>query len=159
MDEAGGGCEGDREAVLTGRQTESRGDVGFAGAAVAERYDVLPRHDAFAAGQFEDQWLVQRRDGGDVEGLPAFDGGEPCGTDPSFHHAALAVDQFEFRQTQQVARMVEPLLSSLTRNLLVLAQEGRQLQLLQLVREPRLRRAVGLGEDLRHAAFLDSSTA
>ena len=159
VDEAGGGREGDREAALAGRQAESQGDVGLAGTAVAERDDVLPRHDVFTAGQFEDQWLVQRRDGGEVEGLQGFDGGEPCGTDPSFHHAALAVDQFEFRQTQKVARMVEPLLSSLTCNLLVLAQEGRQLQLLQVVCEQHLRRAVGLGEDLRHAAVLDSSTA
>ena len=65
-------------------------------------------YDVFPAGQFEDQWLVQRREGGEVEGLQTFDGGEPCGTDPSFHHAALAVDQFEFRQTQKVARIVEP---------------------------------------------------
>jgi hypothetical protein len=55
--------------------------------------------------------------------------------------------------------MVEPFLSSLTCNLLVLAQEGRQLQPLQVVCEQHLRRSVGLGEDLRHAAFLDSSTA
>ena len=74
VDEAGGGREGDREAALAGRQAESQGDVGPAGTAVAERDDVLPRHDVFTAGQFEDQWLVQRRDGGEVEGLQAFDG-------------------------------------------------------------------------------------
>ena len=159
MDEAGGGREGDREAALAGCQTESQGNVGLAGAAVAQRDDVLPRHDVFTAGQFEDQRLVERWHGGEVEALQAFDGGEPCGPDPSFHHAALTGDEFEFRQTQQVARMVEPFLSSLTCSLLVLAQEGRQLQLLQVMYQQRLRCAVDLGEDLRHAACLDSSTA
>jgi hypothetical protein len=57
VDETGGGREGDREAALAGRQAESQGDVGLAGTAVAERDDVLPRHDVFTSGQFEDSGL------------------------------------------------------------------------------------------------------
>ena len=53
VDQRGGGDEADRETLLAGRQAE--GDVGLAGATVAERDAVLAALDVRAAGQLQDQ--------------------------------------------------------------------------------------------------------
>ena len=58
--QGGGGGEADGQPLLAGRQTEPEGDVGLAGAGVAERDDVLAALDVLTAGQFQDQHLVER---------------------------------------------------------------------------------------------------
>ena len=45
-------------------------------------------------------------DGREVEVVQAFDGGEAGGADPALHHALVVVDEFQFRETQQVVGMV-----------------------------------------------------
>ena len=77
VDQSRRGDKAHGEAFLTGGQTEAKGDMGLAGAAVAERDDVLAALDVLAARQFQDQHLVERRDGLEVEAVEAFDGGEP----------------------------------------------------------------------------------
>ena len=68
VDQRGGGDEADREALLAGRQTaETEGDVGLAGPTVAERDEVLAALDVLAAGQLQDQRLVERGDDLEVE--------------------------------------------------------------------------------------------
>ena len=71
VDQGSGGDEADREALLAGRQTETEGDVGLAGATVAERDEVLAALDVRAAGEVQDQRLVERRDDLEVEGIEA----------------------------------------------------------------------------------------
>ena len=45
----------------------------------------------------------------------------------------VAVDQLKLRQPQQIAGMIDALCSALLCHLAVLPEEGRQLQLLQMV--------------------------
>ena len=100
VDQGSGGDEAHRETLLAGRQTETEGDVGLAGATVAERDEVLAALDVLAAGELQDQRLVERRDDLEVEGIEALDHGEARRLDPPLDHAALAVDQLKLGQTQ-----------------------------------------------------------
>ena len=114
--------------------------MGLAGAAVAERDDVLAALDVFTARQFQDQHLVERWDGLEVEAVEAFDGGEPGLPDPPLDHAAFAVDQLQFGQADQIAHMIGALGSTLAGQLVVFAQKGRQLQGLEVMGQQHLRR-------------------
>ena len=112
---------------------QAQGNVGLAGAAVADGDDVLPVLYVLAAGQRQHQGLVHRGDGHKVEGVQGLDRGEAGRPDPALHHAPVAVDEFQFRQPEQVPWMVHPLGGALGRQLPVLPQEAGQLQLLQVV--------------------------
>ena len=108
--------------------------MGLAGAAVADGDDVLSALDVFTPGQLHDQWLVQRRDGQEVEGVvQALGGGEARGADAALHHALVVVDEFQFGETQQVVRVIGAFGGALGGQLAVLPQEGGQLQLLEVV--------------------------
>ena len=54
MNQGSGREEADGEPLLAGRQTETEGDMGLAGAAVAERDDVLATLDIFTARQLHE---------------------------------------------------------------------------------------------------------
>ncbi len=107
--------------------------MGLAGAPVADSDDVLPPVYVLAACKLHDQVLVHRRHGQEVEGVEALGGGEACSLDPAVHHAVMAVYHLKLREPQQVAWMVDALGSALAGHLAVLSQEGRQLQLLEVV--------------------------
>ena len=100
--QGGGGGETHGHPSLAGGQTQSQGHVGLAGAAVADGDDVFTALDVFAAGQLHHQGLVQRWDGREVEGVQALHRGEAGGADPPFHHALVAVDEFQLGQPEQV---------------------------------------------------------
>ena len=141
VDQAGGGGEADRETLLAGGQAEPERDVGLAGAAVADRDDVLAARDVLRAGQLQHQRLVERRQ------MPAksklsrlFTAGNLRLLDPPLDHPPLPLDQLQLGQPQQVAGMVDALGGALPGELVVLAQEGRQLQRLQVMGEQNLRR-------------------
>ena len=114
--------------------------MGLAGAAVAECDDVLAALDVFTSRQFQDQHLVERRNGLEVEAVEAFDGGEFGLPDPPFDHAALTVDQFQLGQADEIAHVVGAFGGALPGLLVVLAQEGRQLQGLEVMGQQQLRR-------------------
>src|ERR1700704_4791225 len=109
MDEGRGGIESDRQPLLTGRETEPETNVGLAGAAVADRDDILPAGHILRAGELQHEGLVERRNGGELEAVQALHGREPRLLDPTLHHAPLAVDQLQFGQAQQEARDSPPL--------------------------------------------------
>ena len=67
--------------------------MGLAGAAVADRDDVLAAGDVFRAGQLQHQHLVERRQGEEVEAVEAFDRREPGLLDPPLDHPALTLKQ------------------------------------------------------------------
>ena len=58
----------------------------------------------------------------------------------TLHHAPFAVDQFQFGQAQKKADMIEAFGSALPSELVVLAQERRQLERLQVMSEQKLGR-------------------
>ena len=112
----------------------------LAGAAVADRDDVVPAGHILRAGHLQDEHLVERRNGGEVEAVQALHGREPSFLDPTLHHAPFAVDQFQFGQAQQKADMIEAFDGALPSELVVLAQERRQLERLQVMSEQKLGR-------------------
>jgi hypothetical protein len=66
--------------------------VALAGAAVAQGDDGLAAQEARAAGEFQDQHLVQAGDGGEVERVEARHGREPGRGDAPLDRAALTVE-------------------------------------------------------------------
>ena len=123
--------------------------MGLAGAAVADGDDILTAFDVLAAGQLHHQGLVHRGDGREVEAVQAFNGGEACGADPALHYALVAVNQFQFRQPEQVLGVVHIPGGTLGGHLLVLPEKAGQLQLLQVVFQQQ-------GGPVVHAALPDS---
>ncbi len=96
------------------------------------------RSHELAAGQFEHQHLVDAGDGGELEGLEGFDGGKVRGANAALDHAAFAVDELELNQAHQIAGVIEAFSGALGCELGVFAQNGRQLQLLEMMSEKDL---------------------
>ena len=122
--------------------------MGLAGAAVAHGDDVLPALDVFTAGQFHHQDLVHRGDGQEVEGVQALKGRETGRPDPPFHHALVAVDEFQLGQPEQVFGVVHIFGGTLGGQLTVFPEKAGQPELLQVV----LQEQSGLAA---HAALLE----
>ena len=80
------------------------------------------------------------RDGsrGEVEAVQALDRREAGLADAPLDHAPLAIEQLELGQAQQVGRMVDTLGRTLPSQLVMLAQEGRQLECLEVMRQQDL---------------------
>ena len=86
--------------------------------------DVLAADDVFRAGEFQHKGLVERWEPQEVEAVEAFDGRELGLLDSSLDHPTFALDQFELRQAQQVAGVVDAFGGALPCKLVILAQEG-----------------------------------
>src|SRR5947208_8723360 len=140
MDESGGGVKADRQPLLAGGESEPETDVRLASTAVAHRDDVLPAGHILRAGELQNEGLVERGNGGEVETVQALHGREPRLPDPALHHAPVAVDQLQFGQAQQKADVIEALGGALPSELVVFAQERRQLERLQVMSEQQLGR-------------------
>ena len=133
-------------SLLAGRQPQAQGDVRLAGAGVADRDDVLAPRDVFRAGEFQHQGLVERGERQEVKAVEAFDGREPGLLDAPLDHPPFPLDQFELGKAQQVAGVVDAFAGTLPGKLVILAQEGRQLERLQVMGEQKLGR---VGHDAR----------
>jgi hypothetical protein len=107
--------------------------------------DVLPLGDVLAPGQFQDQALVERGDDREVEAVEAFHGRKPGGPNTPLDQAPFPVDQFLLAQAQQVGREVGPFLGTLFRQLVVLTQEGGELQGFQVMGQQHVGRWAGGG--------------
>ena len=104
-----------------------------AGAGRAEGNDILAPFDPFAPGQFQHLHLVELGDDREVEAVQAFDGRELRSLDAALDHSPFPVDQFEFDKPCQVSDMVQPFRRALAGQLLMFAQECRQLQRLEVM--------------------------
>ena len=135
MDELGGGGEAHGEALLAGGEAEGQGDVRLADARGPKQDRVLATIDIVAAGEVQHQHLVQARDGLEVEALELFDDREPGLPDAALDQAALAVDRLHLHQPGEELHVIQALGRALAGQLLVFPQDGRQLQLLQVVFE------------------------
>src|SRR3954454_1052583 len=128
MDEAGGGSEDNREPPLTGSKTEGQGNMTLPRAAVAEHDDVVVGNNELAACQLQYQRLVESGHRHKIEGVQALHRREAGLANAPLNQAALAVDQLQFGQAQQVSRVINALAGTFAGDLLVLAQKGRQLE-------------------------------
>ena len=86
----------------------------------------------------------------EVEGIQTLDGGEAGRPDPPLHHAPVAIDEFQFRQSEQVPWVVHSLGGALGRHLPIPQEEAGQLQFLQMVFQQQRGPVV-------HAALPDSN--
>ena len=100
------------------------------------------------ACQFEDQRLVQRGDGEEVEAVEALYDWELRLTDTALRSAAVAIEQLQFGEPQQIVREVGLLNCAGAGQLVVLAQHGGQPQSLQMMFEQNLR---GVGSGCAHS--------
>src|ERR1039458_8336774 len=105
---------------------------------VLDAQHVLAAQQKLAARQLQYQRLVDRRNGEKLEGVQALDHRKTCLMNAAFGGPTLAVQQLLFCQTQQVARIVHALGGTLPRHFVVLAQESRQPQLLQVMFQQHL---------------------
>jgi hypothetical protein len=103
------------------------------------------RRSTYSQRQFQHQRLVERWQGQKVEAVEALHRREVRLADAPFDHPPFALDQFQFREPQQIADMVDRLRGTLPGDLVVVAQEAGQLQRLQVMGQQDLRR-------IRHAA-------
>src|SRR5262249_8173826 len=106
-------------------ETEPESDVRLAGAAIADRDHVLPAGHILRAGELQNEGLVERRNGSEVEAVQALHGPKPRLLDPTLHPAPFAVDQLQVGQAQEKADRIAALGGALPRALAVLAQECR----------------------------------
>src|SRR3954449_5581324 len=112
--------------------------MGLARPAVAQRNDVLPPRDIAAARQLQNQQLVQGRDRSKVKAVQALHTREARLTNAPLNQPPLAVQQLKFAQAEQIAGVVDPLGRALPSQLVVLAQEGGQLQRLEMMGQENL---------------------
>ena len=77
-------------------------------------------------------------------------------SDPPFHHLAFTLDQFQFGKAQQIAPVIDALLGALTGNLVILGQDCRKLELLEMVPQQDLGICC---LTLAHAVVLSTSAA
>ena len=139
VDQGRSGGEANGETLLAGGQPEPQRDVGLAGAAVAERDDVLAAGYILRAGQFQHQGLVERWDGGEVEAVETLHCWEPGLLDPALDGPPFPVDHLKLGQAQQVARVIDTFGGALARQLVVLTQEGWEPKRLEVMGEQNLR--------------------
>jgi hypothetical protein len=108
----------------------------------------------FTAREFENERLVERRDGGEVECVETLHRREAGGADAALDHAPFTIDEFEFGEAQEEADMIETLAGGFSGELFILAEEGRQFKLAQMMREQNLRRRRAGGRSRCHHAVL-----
>src|SRR5665647_2542796 len=113
--------EGNREALLAGRESKAQSDVRLARAGVAERDDVVAAQDIFTAGEFENQHLVEAGDRHEVERIEALHRWKARLANAPFDDPPLPVDEFQFDQSQQIGRVIDPLARGLPGHLVILA--------------------------------------
>src|ERR1700681_1115493 len=157
MNEAGRREEGDREAALAGRKAERQTDMRLSRAGITQSNNIVAGDEIFAAREFERQRLVERWNGGEVERVETFHRrkmqagklAQPANTwlraDAALDHAPFAIDEFKFGEAQEETDMIETLTGSFGGDLFIFAQEGRKLELPQVMGEQHLwrRRACG----------------
>ena len=92
---------------LAGGQSQAQGDVGLAGAAVADGDDVFMMLDVLAPGQLRDQWpWFTEGMAREVKGVQSLGGGKSCGADPALDHTLVAIGEFHFGEAEQVVGVV-----------------------------------------------------
>ncbi len=132
---------------LAGGEADRGGDVGLAGAARSQGDDVVVAGNELSPGAIEHALLVEAGDGLEIEALQTLDRRELGGLDPVIDHPGFAVEELEFDQPGQMAHMVDVIAGALSRQLLMLARNGGQLQPLEMMLEQQLGRFGGGDHD------------
>jgi hypothetical protein len=107
----------------------------LAGTGVSESDDILQGGD-ISNGPVNER-LVERWNGGKVERVETFHRRKAGGAEAALDHAPFAIDAFELGETKEEADMIEPLTSGFGGDFFIFAEEGRQFELPQMIRESR----------------------
>ena len=120
--------------------------MSLSSAAVSHCDDVLPSVYVLTSGKLQDQRLVESGNGQEVEAVHALYRWEAGLLDATLHHASFPIDQLKLRKPQQIPGMIYAFFGTLPRYLVVLTEEGRKLQGLEVMgqqdRFDRLTRAL-----------------
>jgi hypothetical protein len=135
-----GSGEADLQALLTGGEAEPQRDMRLARAARSQSDDVLAAVDEFPPHQLHGQSLFEGGDRLEVEAVEALGGRELRRLDATLDHPPLPLDQLELAEPQQVLDMILALGGALPGKPGVLALEGGQLELPEMMLEQDLRR-------------------
>src|SRR6266851_1728325 len=119
--ERDGRREADGEASLAGGKPEGESHMALAGAAVAERDNVLAAQDVLRARQLQHEHLVKAGQRSEVERVEALHRRKARLPDAPLDHAPLALDQLQLGQSQKIARMVNGFARAVAGDLVVLA--------------------------------------
>src|SRR2546422_683534 len=77
----------------------------LAGAAVAESNNIVVGDDIFTTGRFENERLVERRNGSEVERVEILHRGKAGGADAALDHAPFAIDEFDLGEDELLDRI------------------------------------------------------
>ena len=134
-DEAGDGEEAHALALGADSVSEGGGEMGLAGAGIADEQDVFLDVEIVAAHEFKDERLVDAGLGREVKGIQRLEDGKPGGFEPTFGRALFAVQQFPFGQAQEEGDVVLAFLSAGGGDGEVFPKHGGQLKLLEVMFE------------------------
>src|SRR5271169_6022115 len=107
----------------------------FAGAGWPESKAVLASVDPLAAHQLQNQRLIQRRLGAEVERIEALGLRKARQPNATLYVATLAIDALQFAQPQQIARVIGAILRRFHGDFFILARECGKLQGLEMIAE------------------------
>jgi hypothetical protein len=113
-----------------GGEAECQACTRPARAGIAQSDDILAGDNLCAAREFENERLVERRDGGEVESVETFHDWKAGGPDAALNRAPFRIDEFEFGEAQET----ETLAGGFGGDFFIFAQEGRQFELPQMMR-------------------------
>jgi hypothetical protein len=108
MNEPGRREEGDWEAAPASGQAERQTGMRLAGAGITQSNDIVPGGEIFAAGEFENERLVERRDSGEVECIETLYCWKMRAANAAFDHAPFAIDEFEVYGSPHVEDLALP---------------------------------------------------
>jgi hypothetical protein len=120
------------DPVTTGARGGRKADreMRLPGPGVPDEEHVLPAVDELPPGH---EHLVHRGTGGEVEGLQGLERGEPGGLEPAFCGSALALQQLQLGDLQQVGEVIDVVGRGPPRHLLALGPDGGEPERLQVM--------------------------
>ena len=92
--------------------------------------------------------MLSEGNGVELEAVEPLHGWKARGANAAIDHAPLALDQLELAKPEQIAHMIDVAAGASLGDFLVFSENGRQLELLEMMPEQQLRLVRGLG----HAA-------
>src|SRR5436190_2077514 len=95
----------------------------LAGSVIAKSDELVARNHIFAAREFENERLVERGYGGEIECIEALHRRKMRRPDAPFDHSSFPIDELEFGEPQKIAKMIEPFPRRFHGDLIVFTQE------------------------------------
>jgi hypothetical protein len=126
---------------------------------ITQSNNIVAGDEIFTAREFECQRLAERWNGGEVECVETLHHRKTGSADAALDHAPFTIDEFKLGKAQEEADMIETLAGGFGGELFILAQEGRQFELTQMIGRAEPAAAPGWQQEpRRHAALPEMRT-